>query len=60
MESFNVRLRDKPPNGTPINSLRAAEIIPERWQQHTSIFQPHTWLGYRPLMHKALEPASAA
>jgi len=55
-ESFNGRMRDELLNGEIFYSLRAAQIIIERWRNYYNTKRPHSALGYRPPAPEATIP----
>ena len=56
VESFNGRLRDELLNGEIFHTLKAAQILIERWRRHYNTVRPHSALGYRPPAPEALVP----
>jgi putative transposase len=51
-ESFNGRLRDELLNGEIFYSLKAAQVLIERWRRHYNTIRPHGAPGYRPSGHR--------
>lgn len=47
-ESFNGRLRDQCLDGEISYTLRAAQVLIERWRRTYNEIRPHGSLGYRP------------
>lgn len=48
IESFNGKLRDELLNGEIFYSLRAAQVLIEKWRKEYNTIRPHSSLGYKP------------
>jgi len=53
-------LRDELLEREAFDTLREAEVLIERWQQHYNTIRPHSALGYRPPTPKAMQPCAVA
>jgi putative transposase len=47
-ESFSGKLRDEWLNGEIFYTLKAAQILIERWRREYNTVRPHSALGYQP------------
>jgi transposase InsO family protein len=54
IESFNGKMRDELLNGEIFYSLKEARIIIEMWRNEYNTIRPHSALGYRPPVPKAI------
>ena len=56
VESFNGKLRDELLDREIFYTLTEAQILIERWRREYNTVRPHSALGYRPPVPKAITP----
>ena len=59
IESFNGKLRDELLNGEIFYTIKEAEVLIEQWRWHYNHIRPHSSLGYRPPVPRAVLPAAS-